>query len=357
MATKKYSDNKTLQEQLRAYVKDGLITERKHPNFDLFIYNYTPKVQFRRLWDELTIMSRGLILDASGNIVGRPFPKFFNMEELNQEMIPFELPTNEQYEVFEKMDGSLGIVYMAPDGKWHVATRGSFESPQALKAQQLLKNYNINEFVEGFTYLFEIIYPENRIVVDYGDQERLVLLDVISNETGTSYGVDGWERLGFDVVNSYKNIESLSSIRDKFSGENKEGFVVKFESGFRIKLKFEEYVQLHKIISQMTPLHIWEILSSGGEVEDLVGTVPDELYDGMQDIRLDLREKFFAIKIMCIEDYNRYLIYLASPGANPTRKGAAKFFKQCEFPSILFKMLDKKKYDDLIWKMVRPKGE
>ena len=38
----------------------------------------------------------------------------------------------------------------------------------------------------GKTYLFEIIYPENRIVVDYGDYKGLVLIDVIDNETGKS---------------------------------------------------------------------------------------------------------------------------------------------------------------------------
>ena len=50
----------------------------------------------------------------------------------------------EVFDVFENMEVSLGIAYLTPDGDWSIATRGSFDSPQALKAQEFLKGYPID---------------------------------------------------------------------------------------------------------------------------------------------------------------------------------------------------------------------
>ena len=93
-------------EILEKYHQDGLLHKQTHPTKDLTIWNYSPKVQYERLWDEITIMCRGLVTNSKGEIVARPFKKFFNYEEHKPEDIP-----NEHYEVFEKMDGSLGILF------------------------------------------------------------------------------------------------------------------------------------------------------------------------------------------------------------------------------------------------------
>lgn len=61
------------------YADKKLITKREHPKGGLFIWNYTPLAQFSRTWDDVTLQARGLITDAEGNIVARPFSKFFNM--------------------------------------------------------------------------------------------------------------------------------------------------------------------------------------------------------------------------------------------------------------------------------------
>ena len=37
----------------------------------------------------------------------------------------------------------------------------------------------------GYTYLFELIVLWNRIVVDYGDDEKLIVLGVIETESGS----------------------------------------------------------------------------------------------------------------------------------------------------------------------------
>ena len=66
---------------LEKYYEDGLLYKQTHPTLPLTIWNYTPKVQYENTWDEITLQCRGLVTDDNGNVVARPFKKFFNIEE------------------------------------------------------------------------------------------------------------------------------------------------------------------------------------------------------------------------------------------------------------------------------------
>ena len=75
-------------EILEKYYKNGLLHRQLHPTLPLTIWNYSPKVQYEKLWDEITTQCRGLVTDSEGNVVARPFRKFFNYEELKPDQIP-----------------------------------------------------------------------------------------------------------------------------------------------------------------------------------------------------------------------------------------------------------------------------
>ena len=129
-------------EILEKYYNDGLLLKQTHPTHDLIIWNYKPLVQYDRLWDEITLQCRGLVTNSEGKVIARPFKKFFNYEEY-LENAPEMIPTNESFEVYEKMDGSLGILFFY-NGDWILATRGSFISEQATKGMEILnKNYSL----------------------------------------------------------------------------------------------------------------------------------------------------------------------------------------------------------------------
>jgi len=87
--------------KLNKYHNDGLLYKQTHPTLPLTIWNYTPEVQYGEKWDEVTLACRGLVTDNEGNIVARPFKKFFNIEENKH------TPTQD-FEVFEKMDWFFG---------------------------------------------------------------------------------------------------------------------------------------------------------------------------------------------------------------------------------------------------------
>ena len=329
--------NTTLLNQM---ITEGYIKINKHPEVDLYIYNYTQTVQFDKIWNEVTLACRGLIMDGNQNIVARPFAKFFNLGEQEDVEIP-----KTSFEVYDKMDGSLGILYWIKNIPF-MASRGSFTSNQAIKATEMLHSTykSVWKHLDASkTYLFEIIYPENRIVLDYGTTKELVLLGVIDTQTGIELPL---EDLGFPIVKKYdciKDIETLKSL-DK---ENKEGFVITFENGFRLKVKFDEYVRLHRIITQLSSIDIWQHLKEKQPLDAMLEHVPDEFFNWVKSVIKTLNKEFQIIEKQCKRDFK----------VLENRKENALYFMSCAYPAVLFLMLDNKSYDHEIWKRIRPTFE
>lgn len=273
------------------------------------------------------------------NVVAIPFCKFFNIEEHKTKDIP-QLP----FEVFEKMDGSLGILYWLND-KPFIATRSSFDSEQALKATEILYrlySHTFNSLDKNSTYLFEIIYPQNKIVVDYGDIEDIYLLSRICNRTGKDLVIS--DNIGFPIVKRYDGINSLELLKE-MNTYNKEGFVVRFSNGFRVKVKFADYVRLHKLTTNVTNVTIWEYLSEEKDFNELMEKVPDEYYDWVKKVQSGLINEFNCILIECKSVFRNF----------ESRKEAAMYFKTQKYPTILFKMLDNRRVNKEIWNLIRPK--
>lgn len=336
--------------KLNKYHNDGLLYKQTHPTLPLTIWNYTPAVQYGEKWDEVTLACRGLVTDNEGNIVARPFKKFFNIEENKH------TPTKD-FEVFEKMDGSLGIIFKYK-GEVIYATRGSFTSDQAKWMENYCKEYNFKDIlVEGFTYLFEIIYPENRIVVDYEGQERLVLLGIIKTETGEEIPYDDIVVAPWDIVEKYDGIRDYSELKNKVL-QNHEGFVVRFSNGDRIKIKGEEYLRLHKIMTNISTTGVWEHLSKGGDINDLLKDVPDEFYKKVKEYADLLKYGYYQVSEYCgkAHDYFRYGKY-NDREMEPTKKQFADHVMNYGHPpyrAVMFAMWDKKPYDKLIWNILKP---
>lgn len=138
------------------YLDKDLLMMQKHPDYDLYILNYSKTCQFEKVWDEISLSCRGLVVNGEGKIIARPFKKFFNKEELENDSSLGKIPTNESFEVFEKMDGSCIILFYYK--KWIAASRGSFTSDQAIKANEMLKTKKLDLLDKNKTYMFEIIY-------------------------------------------------------------------------------------------------------------------------------------------------------------------------------------------------------
>ena len=287
-------------DKLNSYVEQGLLKRQVSPCQKLVLYDYTEKCQFDKLWDEVTLNHRGTVYELeTGNIVARAFPKFFNFSEFG--------PTKQEayaqsknFSVYEKLDGSLGIVYYY-DGKWRVNTRGSFTSDQAIKGLELLDPTYLNT---NNTYLFEIIYPENRIVVDYAGVEKLVMLAVISTQSGVEYELTNSRYDSYQEAKRY-DFDSISEVLAKLKTLpfNEEGYVVQFEDGSRAKFKGDEYVEMHRLISGLSPLTLWERMENGIVPAEFLATIPEEFRDRYEEIAEILTEEhsdlLFRIQYYC----------------------------------------------------------
>lgn len=339
----------------RELQEQGILSIQQHPSLPLLIHNYTQKCQWERLWSDITLQCRGLITDLQGNVVCRPFRKFFNLGEHTapESKLP---PINwkQEFYVSEKMDGSLGIVYPTPDGP-RMATRGSFVSEQAIRGTEMLAKFP-DLFMPGFTYLFEIIYPQNRIVLDYGDMESLVLLDIIETNTGRMLTRVQLERkaehLGCRLVSHHDLTEEQLAAYSS-DDTNREGVVVRFEDGTRIKIKLEEYCRLHKLITGLNAKHIWEYLRDGKSLDELIDRVPDEFMQWVKGIADGLRTEFRGIQ----SDARDLFRVTRDRLGEAERKDYAEVFKN--YPSlsaILFLMLDERPFHEAIWKKLKPDG-
>lgn len=270
---------------------------------DLELFNYNCNCTFEKHWNYFTLISRGLILNPSQKtVVSLPLIKFGNWGEFGM------WTPNCGFSVFDKYDGSLAIIFYW-NGDWRVATRGSFSSDQAVWAKYWLdQNVCKNKLFPGDTYLAEIIYAENRIVVHY-DFEGLILLTAYDNQ-GYEIGFGEAQSLGKEAEFlpcrqfHYTRIEELLEVAEKMTADA-EGFVVRFENGYRVKIKGAEYVRVHRLIAGVTPLRVWESMMNGDDLEAIKAQLPEELQKDFDAIRNIIDQKTQSVVNELTEAHER----------------------------------------------------
>jgi len=241
---------------------------------------------------ELVREARGIILQKdTWDVVCLPFSKFFNFGEPNA----YDLNLSKS-SIIEKCDGSIIKIYFY-DGKWRIATNGTIEAEDATTHDdrttfkdlffdvispytfEILTSY----FYKDSTYLFELIHPVSRVVVDYKGKKELVFIGCRCNDTlvddnilSLQYPfVDEFEEIRLPrifLINIF-DLSELSVIADKAnqSGADFEGFVVSETEGLevigRVKIKSPKYLKLHRL--------------TGGE--GVTNNIINILLDGEQD--------------------------------------------------------------------------
>lgn len=363
MLLSKLLDPTALKEQVSA----GLIREVAHPDNVTRLYNYTPECQFDNAWTPEAMQCRGLIVRGD-EVLARPFRKFFNLNtELFPETMVGNLPKLDP-EITTKLDGSLGIGYRSPLGTMMVATRGSFTSEQAIWGNKYLKQHSSSaEWPEGWTPLWEIIFNDNRIVVEY-DFEGLVLIGCVNMATGEEmkWGqlVDLADSTNFRVVQRV-NKPLEYALKDDVDGE--EGYVLTWHLGqqppLKVKFKFSDYVRLHKVLTGVSPKSIWECLAAGADISPMLdGTLPRHFTEFVGTWKDRLESKMGALRARVHDIMMRCPLDLTHPNDREQRKYIALYFidQTKDFPELAgacFAALDGKNRDEVLWKLVRPSAE
>jgi RNA ligase len=105
-------------------------------------------------------------------------------------------------------------------------------------------------------------------------------------------------------------------------------------------------------MTNLSTTAVWEVLSNGGNMDELLKDVPDEFYGKIKEYEDELKFMFNSLS----NDYSIHFrdIQNMMDKVGGDRKNFANVAKQYKHPSLLFGMLDGKDVSPIIWKIVKP---
>ena len=197
---------------------------------------------------------RGIIFDTeSGEILRRPFHKFFNVNE-REETQDHVVDLSQSHAILEKLDGSM-IAPFSVDRKiiWGTkmgATDVAKPVEEFVARNPIYADFALGCLSGGLTPIFEWCSRKQRIVLDY-KEDQLILTGIRENESGEYWThqemLEHAEFYRIPVVRAFEPQTDMKAfleyVRDL---EDLEGFVVRFDDGHMLKLKCHWYLQIHK---------------------------------------------------------------------------------------------------------------
>lgn len=242
------------------------------------------------LYDGLFRECRGVVMDMRDDgLVLTPFKKFFNINELNEtSMAEIEEKMNHAkvIEFSNKLDGSMqsarwyhGQVVMAgssaldPECSYQLKNGYKFIHDKVGYAE-MLQDY------PDYTFIFEYISMDDPHVVKYKkDEEGLYLIGIRDVNTGEESDYKTVLKFAsrYDILTTqtYKKTlkKVMTELDDKKSSEA-EGFVINID-GYRVKLKYNDYVQVHKVLSKLASENVIVQVIADGKWDDLIAKIPE----------------------------------------------------------------------------------
>lgn len=301
--------------------------------------------------------ARGLIFDAGGNLMSRPFHKFFNVNE-RAETQTYEIDMSQPHVIMEKMDGSM-IRPILVDGYLRLATKMGVTNV-AMDAEAWLaakddryKGWLLHCIKNGITPIFEWVSPFNQIVIAY-EEADLVLLACRDNITGEYSMPNYQDGCPFTIVPRYGSMDgNIIEYIDRQRGkEGREGDIIRFADGHMLKIKNDWYVRIHKTIDRITFDRNIVDLIVNEEVDDVIPMLPTVQVDRIRDFEKRFWDAFkvkedvlLADRDICSQLYENDRKRIALEYV-PTLKNKAD-------AQFIFRMLDGHNVRDLLLDHVR----
>lgn len=297
----------------------GVITYNQNGNLLLMKYNVA-------IWNTgfhlVAKECRGKIIDLdTKEIVSYPFDKFFNLNEVpetNETLVKSWINESDYVWATDKIDGST-IIVSKYKNKPLITTNGSFENDQTKWAKELFDE-KYPEFLgnmkNDYTYIFELIHPENKIVLDYNGEKSLYLLNVRDMKTEKLIPLCDVHNIakefGFKLpeVYDFKDLDTMVHLAHTMTGVNKEGWVIRIGVGkdeYMVKLKLDEYFAMHKAFGKVKLGWVYKHLIMG-DLDDFIAICNDEQKSAVFakiDIINTVREK---IKEKAILESKHFLV-------------------------------------------------
>lgn len=353
---KKQISGRKLWNAIQPFIERGelIVSEGTGDRTGLKLATYSKTYQLEHYsdpWDPIVQNCRGVIFDTTDDykIVALPFAKFFNYGEAG---IHTPAPGAKIEGIYEKVDGSLGIIFYW-HSKWHITTRGSLNSDIGVEAQKMLdevlqeKGHLTYTDEHLYTYLVEILYPENRICVNYGDARKLVFLGARRKDTGTCLFDIEWTLMTshllwiphyFEHVKHFDlaNFDAVVAYVNSQKGDEFEGVVMVID-GELYKVKGEDYKRLHRIFSHFSFKRVLEA-AQDGTIDQMKLVLPEEFLDLANEYITKIQER---VDQMCEKVFDAFQ---RLPGYGSTKKDFALAvidqYKGTFIPPFVFKLFD-----------------
>lgn len=256
-------------------------------------YNISDRNTFK---DPLACEARGITFDKeTGNIIGRPLHKFFNLGE-REDTLKNNVNFSDIFSIWDKIDGTMISLHRV-NGNLAVKTKKSFLSNEAKRATQFLskpENQNIlkfcNELVDEFTPVFEFTDPENTIVISHKKMD-VVLLHVRHIKTGSYIPYNDPDLTALVEKYNVKRLSPLnlkqtekgtldidSVLEDLKVIEGIEGYVMQFNDGRMIKIKSDWYNAQHRAEAGLRERDVVKMFLDG-TLDDVKGALKTDGYD------------------------------------------------------------------------------
>lgn len=282
-------------------------------------------------------------------LISRPFPKFFNVNERADTQFDQICWENARY--YTKFDGSLAIPVVI-NGWIHWKTKKSFYSDVAIQIQNFWHRNNrmthpvsgegfteavLTTACERFTPMFEYVGPNNQIVLEY-PEESLRYLGFRNNTTGEFFPFFKNEcfNVPYEVINKLPDIE---------------GFVI--DDGKQlVKVKTQWYLDRHNLCTEFNHKNIIRA-SLDGTVDDMIACIYQlglsERAKCVEKLRDEVQTYLLSCKRIIEQSFHDVQYYQSS------RKQFAEQVQRTVDPkyrSFMFLMLDGKDYTSNLHKHI-----
>jgi RNA ligase len=203
----------------------------------------------------------------------------------------------------------------------------------------------------GVTPVFEIVYPDNRIVVDYKGEEFLSLLTIFEHngeEWSHQRVSDYASRCGFRRPRQF-HFDLNRDADIPFENDLLEGYVIRFNNGLRVKAKDPRYVKAHRLLEHMSVKGVIALMREG-DYGIHIKALPKELQKGFDDIRAQVQSARDLVERTARNDFS---MMIKSLPPNSDRKTYALWIQEHLIPGywgMMFALLDGKEIDEQVWK-------
>lgn len=288
-------------------------------------FNFTKEAFYNKAWDKETTKARGLFIDTKNyKIVARSYDKFFKVDERRETSLE-NLKSNLIYPVnfYLKYNGFLGILSIYNNELFFASKstntgiyvdyfKNIFYKILTKKQISALKRKLIKESASA---VFEVIDPFNDPHIIEYQEEKLVLLDIIKNDTefkkvsyeeltefSKTYEIPTKELI-YKVFNFDEFIvtyDKITSPNYKLNNEYIEGFVIEDINNFMIKTKtyyYDEWKHLRTKMESAMKTNKYKTKSDDKLEQEFINYLKEKY----QDKEVDLN------KISIITERNEFL--------------------------------------------------